>query len=68
MCWETCEALPILSAYDLVIVDEALQLSAEHFGRLKEMWLAAGKLPAVLLLGDPWQLPNIDGEPARCPS
>ncbi|CAE7216363.1 pif1, partial [Symbiodinium sp. CCMP2456] len=59
-----CEALPILSAYDLVIVDEALQLSTEHFGRLREMWLAAGRLPALLLLGDPWQLPNIDGEPA----
>ncbi|CAE7520233.1 pif1, partial [Symbiodinium pilosum] len=52
------EALALLTVYDMVIVDEALQLSAEHFERLHEMWDAAGRCACLLLLGDPWQLPS----------
>ena len=56
------EAVGLLVPYDFVLVDEALQLSAEHFDRLLEMWNAADRRPCLLLLGDPWQLPNIDGD------
>ena len=58
------EALALLTVYDLVIVDEALQLSAEHFERLLEMWNAAGRSACLLLLGDPWQLPSVSGSSA----
>ena len=58
------EALALLTVYDLAIVDEALQLSAEHFERLHEMWNAAGRCACLLLLGDPWQLPSVSGSSA----
>ncbi|CAJ1336972.1 unnamed protein product, partial [Effrenium voratum] len=41
----------LLSKYDMAVVDEALQLSAEEFGRLHAMYLAAGKR---LLLLSAW--------------
>ena len=59
------EALALLLLYDLVIVDEALQLSAEHFEHLFEMWMAASRQACLLLLGDPWQLPSVSGSSAR---
>jgi hypothetical protein len=54
------EALGIMMGYDLIVIDEAPQLFAEHFARLHEMWLAAGKIPCVVLAGDEWQLPPPD--------
>ena len=36
------EAMALLSEYDMVVVDEALQLSAEEFGRLHAMYLVLG--------------------------
>ena len=54
------ESMAILSQYDLVVVDEAFQLSQGHFERVDEMFRAAGKQPCVLLLGDPWQLPSVE--------
>ncbi|CAE7199337.1 pif1 [Symbiodinium natans] len=58
------ESLALLTIYDLVIVDEALQLSAEHFERLHEMWRAASCCACLLLLGDPWRLPSVSGSSA----
>ncbi|MCR9130901.1 MAG: AAA family ATPase [Alphaproteobacteria bacterium] len=58
------EALPLLTQYDVVVVDEVLQLSAEEFGRLHEMYMAAGKQLLLLLMGDEWQLPSIHPERA----
>ena len=55
-----CESLGILASYDLIVIDEAPQLFEEHFGRLHEMWLAAGKVPCVVFAGDEWQLPPPD--------
>ena len=40
------EAMGIMLCYDLIFVDEAAQLFEEHFGRLDEMWRAAGKVRA----------------------
>ena len=54
------EAMGILTAYDLVVVDEAPQLFEEHFERLDEMWRAAGKVPCLVFAGDEWQLPPPD--------
>ena len=53
------EALALLSEYDMVVIDKALQLSAEEFGRVNAMYLAAGKRLLLLLMGDDWQLPSI---------
>ena len=58
------ETAGILTEYDLVVVDEALQLSAEEFGRLDEMFKAAGRRLLLLLMGDEWQLPSIQPERA----
>ena len=54
------EALPILSQYDLVVVDEVSQLSQEHFERIMRMWSMADRVPALVFLGDFYQLPGVD--------
>ena len=56
------EAVAALTEYDFVVVDEVFQLTCEHFDRIWEMFNAAGRAVCLLLLGDPWQLPTIDGE------
>ena len=52
------EALPILTQYDLVVVDELSMLSGEHMDRLDAMWRTADQLPCLVMLGDFWQLPG----------
>eukprot|EP00971_Amphidinium_carterae_P130373 2582834-Amphidinium_carterae.3 len=52
------EALPIMTKYDLIIIDELSMLNADHMDRLYSMWCAASKLPCLVLLGDFWQLPS----------
>ena len=52
------EALPILTQYDLVVVDELSMLTAEHMGRLDAMRRTADQLPCLVMLGDFWQLPG----------
>ena len=54
------EALPLMSQYDLVVVDELSQLSQLQFERIIRMWHAADKIPALVFLGDFYQLPGID--------
>ena len=56
------EAVAALTEYDFVVVDEVFQLTCEHFDRVWEMFNAAGRAVCLLLLGDPWQLPTVDGE------
>ena len=46
--------------FDLVVIDEAPQLVADHFTHIREMWFAAEKLPCVVFAGDVWQLPPPD--------
>ena len=59
------ESLPIMTQYDLIVVDEISMLSEPDFDRITEMWLAAGKLPCLVLLGDFWQLPGPHKPPSR---
>ena len=60
------EALGIMTQYDLVILDEVSMLTASQFEKVVQMWQAANKLPAILLLGDFWQLPVVDKTARRC--
>ena len=59
------EALPILTQYDLVVVDELSMLSAEHMDRLDAMWRTADQLPCLVMLGDFWQLPGPQKNPTK---
>ena len=59
------EALPILTQYDLVIVDELSMLTAEHYDRIYAMWQTAEKLPCIVLMGDFYQLPGPQKPPSR---
>ncbi|CAE7349184.1 pif1, partial [Symbiodinium sp. CCMP2592] len=53
------ETLALMAEYDVVVIDEALQLSAEEYGRLDAMFCATGKQLLLLLMGDDCQLPSI---------
>lgn len=57
------ESIALLSLYQLCVVDEIFQLTVEHFERLRAMFQAAGRQLCLVLLGDPMQLPNVEGEP-----
>ena len=46
------DALVVVEHYDLLIVDEFPQLSAEHFDRIIQVWNNAGKIPYLLFLDD----------------
>ena len=59
------EALPILTQYDLVIVDELSMLTAEQYDRIYAMWQTAEKLPCIVLMGDFYQLPGPQKPPSR---
>jgi len=52
------EALPILTQYDMVIVDEISMLSGRNFDHIMAMYHAADKLVVLILGGDLWQLPG----------
>ena len=59
------DALVVLDDYALIVVDEFPQLSRNHFDRIIRLWESAGKVPALIFLGDFYQLPSIDGTDAR---
>ena len=48
--------LPFLVAYDMIVVDEVSQLTMEHSDRVLRLWQAADKLPALVCVGDRWQM------------
>ncbi|CAE7260998.1 unnamed protein product [Symbiodinium microadriaticum] len=54
------ESLALMTGYHLIVIDEAFQLVEEHFEGLHQMWLAAGRVPCLVLAGDEWQLPPPD--------
>ena len=58
------ETLAFMADYDMVVIDEALQLSAEEFGRVDAMFLDTGKQALLVMMGDDWQLPSIHPERA----
>ena len=70
ICIDTChgaflffrplsEAIALMTEYDMVVIDEIVQLAAEDFGRITAMFNAASKRLLLLLMGDDWQLPSI---------
>ena len=59
------EALPVLTQYDLVIVDELFMLTAEQYDRIYAMWQTAEKLPCIVMMGDFYQLPGPQKPPTR---
>ena len=48
--------LPFLVVYDLIVVDEVSQLTAQHSDRILRLWEAADKVPALVFVGDKWQM------------
>ena len=56
------ESMPLMTMYDLVIVDEFSLLTKNHFERLMTMWLAAEKLSVLIFAGDKYQLPGMGSE------
>ena len=53
------EALPVMTMYDLIIVNEVSLLDKVQFERLIKMWTVAEKIPALVFLGDKYQLPGV---------
>jgi hypothetical protein len=54
------ETLELMWPYDLVIVEEVGQLSKSLFERIMELWEAAERIPALVFVGDFWQLPGVE--------
>eukprot|EP00438_Fugacium_kawagutii_P026199 Skav206694 [mRNA] locus=scaffold1764:227411:228448:+ [translate_table: standard] len=52
------ETLYAVHGYSLVIADEFSQLSKEDFERILRQWHAADQAPALVFLGDKYQLPG----------
>ena len=55
------ETWDLMNPYDLINVEEVEQLSQEMFERLIRLWEGAGRLPALVFVGDFPQLPGVDG-------
>ena len=61
------EVICLLSQHDLVVLDEISQLNAEQYEFIVPLWEADGRVPALMLLGDFWELPTIlDTVTSRC--
>ena len=46
------ESLPLMTLYDLVVVDEVSLLDCPQFERILKLWSAAERVPALVFLGD----------------
>ena len=57
------ETVHALYGIDLIVVDEVQQLGATDFERILRLWRHAERLPALIFLGDKYQLPGV--APAR---
>lgn len=53
------EALPLMTAYELVVIDEVSLLDQDQFERIMRLWRAAEQVPALVFLGDRYQLPGV---------
>ena len=62
---ELTEALPILTQYDMVVIDEISMLSKGNWDRIVAMWLAADRQVCLVCLGDFWQLPGPQKPPSN---
>ena len=43
------EVLPLMTQYDVIIIDEISQLNSEQFGFIMQLWEAAGRIPALII-------------------
>ena len=59
------DTLELMWPFDLVIVEEVGQLSKWIFERIMTLWEAAERLPALVFLGDFFQLPGVEETSAR---
>ena len=50
----------MLCGYTLVVVDEYSQLGQADFERILRLWGMADRVPALVFLGDKYQLPGVD--------
>ena len=57
------ETVHALHGIDLIVVDEVQQLGAGDFERILRLWRHAERVPALVFLGDKYQLPGV--APAR---
>ena len=53
------ETIHALHGIDLIVVDEVQQLGAADFERILRLWRHADCLPALVFLGDKYQLPGV---------
>jgi hypothetical protein len=53
------EVLPMMTMYDAVFVDEISLLDQPQFERIYKLWSVAEKVPALVFLGDKFQLPGV---------
>ncbi|CAJ1458565.1 unnamed protein product, partial [Effrenium voratum] len=53
------ETVHALHGIDLIVVDKVQQLGAADFERILRLWQHAERLPALILLGDKYQLPGV---------
>ena len=48
-----------MTMYDLVVDDEVSLLDGPQFERMMKLWSVANKVPALVFLGDKYQLPGV---------
>ena len=48
------ESYPLMTPYDLVVIDELFQLDQVQFERILLLWRVADKVPALIFLSDKW--------------
>ena len=53
------EALPLMTMYAMIVVDEVSLLDCAQFERMVKLWNVAEKVPALIFLGDMYQLPGV---------
>jgi hypothetical protein len=56
---DQAESFPLMTGFDLVVVDEISLLDQPQFDLILRLWRVADKVPALIFLGDKWQLPGI---------
>lgn len=60
------EATGIMTQYDLIVVDEVSMLTDKQFEHILTLWKHAEQLPALVFLGDFYQLPVMEAGAQRC--
>ena len=66
---DDAERLPLMTPFDVVIVDEVSLLDQPQFEVILRMWHVADKIPALVFLGDKYQLPGMGAtRPWDCPA